>query len=189
MFLPNIYLVLFALLAVGQIALAVYLWKTERDFLRRNETLWHRTVHKTREDEAKITSGYEDQLHQVDTRMEKDLAGVIAAAQQEYGKFLSGLQKNSAAVVDDAMTGFTKRLEEKMTAVEDQILKLAQEETIRVKLEAQAYRQKMLALTDQDVVEVLDRVIKTLIGKQLSSQDQTQLISQALDDAKKDKFI
>lgn len=132
---------------------------------------------------------YEDQLRQAGERMEKELNTVMAGAQKEFGTYLVTLQEQSQNLVDDAMTGFTKRLEESLTTIETRILKLSQDEEMRVKLEVEAYRKKMLANIDNDIAEILDEVSKKVLGKGLSTTDQTKLIIEALERAKKDKFI
>lgn len=170
-------------------------------------SLWHRSLRQSQAvlgkaelEGIKIVAGskyytkqlehvYEDQLKLAAERMEKELNKVMSSAQEEYGKYLMTLQEQNQNLVDDAMVSFTKRLEEALTGVETRILKLAQEEEMRVKLEVEAYRQKMLSGVDARVAEVLDEVSKTVLGRGLAATTQTDLIIKALEQAKKEKFL
>ncbi len=132
---------------------------------------------------------YEGELRLAAEKMEKELAAVMKEAQEEYGAFLVSLEKESMDVLSGAMTAFTKRLEENMAEVEGKILKLSQEEGMRVKLEAENYRKVMLGRINEDGAEVLDLAAKIVIGKKLSLEDQGDLVAEALERAKKEKLL
>lgn len=218
--LPDFYLVLFFLLAVGQVSLAYFLWKREKNFLdkisgsfglpqqeKENWKLWHtaqkkaqvvmgeaelegiKVVADSKFAAKKLEDVYEDQMRVVGVKMEKELERITAVAQQEFGRFLATRSAQTDKLVDDEMEAFTKRLEEKLVAIEDRILKFAQEEEMRVRLEAENYRKQMMDLTAEDAVAVLDKVEKVILGKKITPEIQTELISKVLEQAKKDAFI
>lgn len=137
----------------------------------------------------KLEDVYEDQMRAVAVQMEKELGRVTAVAQQEFGKFLAVRSTQTDKLVEDEMEAFTKRLEEKLTTIEDRILKFAQEEEMRVRLEAENYRTQMMDLSKEDVLNVLSQVEITLLGKKITPEMQMELISEALERAKKDAFI
>lgn len=132
---------------------------------------------------------YEDQLKAAVSSMEKELGKVMGQAQNEYGKYLATIEEQSQNLVDDAISGFTKRLEESLTGIEGRILKLAQEEGMRVKMEVEQYRKTMMAAVDDEIGEILDEVSKTVIGKSLTQNEQTGLILEALERAKREKLL
>lgn len=187
--LPEVYLILFFLLAIGQISLSFYLWKKEGSFWQKNWKLWRRAKEKAEETVWQAENIYEDQMAATGVKMEKELSKMVLSAHQEFGKFLSQRADQTDKLVDDAMASFTKRLEDKLTAIEDRVLKFAQEEEVRVRLETEKYREEMLDLTHQDAMAVLSQVEKIILGKKITPEIQEELISQALDQAKKDAFI
>lgn len=154
----------------------------------------------TRYATTELEKVYEGQLRLAAEKMEQQLAQVVSEAQQEFGKFLTALRTQSDEVakaktdemeklLDDAMVAFTQRLEQSLTKVEDQVLKLSQEEGMRVKLEVEAYRKTLMAALDSEIADILDEVVKKVVGKGLNLEDQTELVGQALEQAKKEKLI
>lgn len=213
-------LVVVALLALGQIALAVFIWFSEKEFLaelarslgipqkqRDSWSLWQRTFKKTQNilgqaelEGVKVVADtkyytkqlegvYEDQMRAVTARMEKELTAVVASGEQDFGKFLADLEKQSTAVVDSAMAAFTKRLEGRLAEVEDQLLSQTAKESAQVKKEIEEYKKTMMGTINSQMVEMVDAAVKTVVGKGLSMEAQMDLISQALEQAKKDKLI
>lgn len=202
MTLPDLYLILFFFLALGQVSLAYFLLKREKNFLkklsalgglpqqeRKNWKLLFKGQEKAETTVEKAEDVYEDQMRVVGAKMEKELERITVVAQQEFGRFLATRSSQTDKLVDDEMEAFTKRLEEKLVAIEDRILKFAQEEEMRVRLEAENYRKQMMDLTGEDVVAVLDTVEKVILGKKITPEIQSELISEALEKAKKDVFI
>lgn len=189
MILPELYLLLFFFLAVGQISLSFYLWKKEGDFWQKNWKLWRGAKEKASQAVWQAENIYEDQLAAVGSKMEKELAGMVLSAHQEFGKFLSGRAVQTDKLVDEEIKSFTKRLEDKLVTVEEKVLKFAYEEEVRVRLETEKYRKQMMDLTHQDALAVLGQVEKTILGKKITPEIQEELISQALEKAKKDVFI
>ena len=187
-----LFLFLFSLLALGQVGMAVYFWKKEHDF-------WHFASHteakevklleNTKERTRRLEQSYEDRFQAVGAKMEQEMAKIIQLAQQEFGKFLASRSTETDKQVTKMLADFTKQLEDKLTSVDNHILKMAQEEEMRAKLESEAYRKKMLDLSQEEVAEVLEKVEKLVIEKGLTLENQTELIFAALDQAKKDAFI
>jgi len=220
MSLPDFYLILFSALALGQIGLAIFLWKSEKEFIaelartiglpqqqKQSWSLWHQSLKKAQSVlgqaelegvkvvadskfyTAKLEGVYEDQMRQATARMEKEFGKVLSAAQSDFGRSLSGLELQSARIVDDAIVTFTKRLEEKLTEVESTMLKLAMDEAKTAKAEVAAYRTMMMETTKKEIGGILEEVGKEVLGKKLSFSDQADLINEALEQANNEKFI
>ena len=156
---------------------------------KKNWKLLHLAQGKTQINVKNAENVYEDQMRVVGAKMEKELERITIVAQQEFGRFLAIRSSQTDELVDDAMLAFTKRLEEKLTTIEDRILKFSQEEKMRVRLEAENYRTKMMDMTKEDIVKVLGEVEKILLGKKITPEIQADLVSEALEKAKKDDFI
>lgn len=218
--LPDLLLIIVVLLAVGQIGLAVFLWRSEKEFLaelarmlgipeqkKRMWGFWHQALKKaqavlgeaeiegvkvvadTKYYTQKLEGVYEDQMRQATARMETEFKRVIDVAQLEFGKSLAELGEQSKKIVDDAMIAFTKRLEERLAEVEQTTLKLGFEEAEKAKGEVAEYKKAMLEKVRADMTAVLDEVAKEVLGKKLVVEDQVELINEALEKAKKEKFI
>lgn len=143
---------------------------------------------------------YESQLKEAVAKMETDFAAVVKTARSGFAGFLTSLEKESNdisnkkvehlnQIVDDVVVSFTKRLEEKLTEVDGQILKVASQEGTRVKAEVEDYRKSMLKVVDRDIAEMVEEVVKIVVGKRLTGADQMDLIEEALEQAKKDKLV
>lgn len=196
--LPGLLLLIVALLAVGQIVMAVYVSVSEKEFLaelarvlgipqqkRGMWSFWHKSLKQARAvlgqaelEGVKVVADtkyytkqlegvYEDQMRAATARMEAEFGKVIAAAEQEFGRTLA-----------EAATAFAKRLEGKL----EQENQSAREEIAR-------YKKAVMAEVQQHAKEAFEEAGKAVIGKSLSLDDQTELINQALEQAKKEKFI
>jgi len=194
MFLPDFYLILFAALALGQIALAVYLFYSEKEFIKelsaalglnsqqqKSWSLWHKTFKKTQAilgeaelEGVKIVADTKYYTRELESRYDQQYREAVAQSQQEFGKFLAGLEKDSQSIVNGAMADFAKRLEENLT---------------QEKAQVESYRKAKLAGIDQNMAEIVDQVARVVIGKKLPESSQTDLITEALERAKQDKLV
>lgn len=207
--LPNLLLLVVGLLALGQIGLAVFIWFSEKEFLaelarslgipqkqKDSWSLWQKTFKKTQNilstaelEGVKVVADtkyytkqlegvYEDQMRETSARMEKELEAAAAAAIQEYGKFLTDLEKKSSEITQSAVATFVKNLEERTVA-----------EEARAKTEIENYKKTVMININNQMVEMVGEAVKIVVGKKLPVEIQMDLISEALEKAKKDKLV
>lgn len=132
---------------------------------------------------------YEDRLRQATDRMEKEFSQVVSVAQQDFGKFLARLEKESSDAQEKKMKEFDKVVDDALSSFTSELLnKLAKAEE-KARQEVEAYKTSAITLISQKAQIILEKATRIVLGKSLSTQDQTDLIIEAIDQAKKEEFL
>lgn len=199
-FLPIVFGLLFVL-AIIQVVVLVYIGKLIAVLEKPREDkeslgLIHKAVKKAGAilgqaelESVKETADTKFYAKKAEKAMEDEFKKAASKAAVEFDDFLAGLSKESGDVVDDALVAFTKRLEEKLTVTEDQLLKQVYDESQKAKVEIAAYKKMAEEKVQADLEGIVNDVAKIVVGKSLSASDQEDLIIEAFEKAKKDKWI
>ncbi len=124
----------------------------------------------------------------------------ISSSQGQLIKFMSDLQKRSTDFEEASKLSTEKRISELFERLEVKLSDfLVQTETktassIELELKAarqliETYKTAQLKLIDENVVAMMEQTINIVLGKKLSLKDQLDLIYEALEKAKIEKFI
>lgn len=124
----------------------------------------------------------------------------IATSQAQLIEFMANLQKRGAefeqasrVLTEQRISALFERLEEKLS---DFLITTGQKTTSSIELELKAARQLIetyktaqLKLIDENIVAMMEQTLNVVLGRKMSLKDQLELIYEALEKAKIDKFI
>lgn len=178
---------LVGILALVQVVLVFLFWQNEERFRQKlvgSLGLWD-SWRKTQKKSEAILGQAELAGIKIVADTKLFTKQIMATTQQQFGEFLVSLRQESQEEMErrsrvladeatDAMTAFTKRLEEELT---------------RAQAELADYKKQAMAKTQADLKAVVDQVVKEVVGKGLSLKDQEDLIVEAFEKAKNEKFV
>ncbi|MDO8576721.1 MAG: hypothetical protein Q7R82_00075 [Candidatus Daviesbacteria bacterium] len=124
----------------------------------------------------------------------------ITAAQAALLLFLQDLQKRSAEFEEAEKTAGQQRINQLFDRVEnklsDFLIQTAQKTTSSIELELKASRQmidtykaEQLKLIDENIIAMMEQTLSIVLAKKLSLNDQMDLVYEALEKAKIEKFV
>lgn len=124
----------------------------------------------------------------------------IASAQGQLLQFMQDLQKRSAEFEEASKRVGEQRINQLFDRVEtrlsDFLMQTEQKTTYSIELELKAarqlidtYKSEQLKLIDENIVAVIEQTLTLVLTKKLSLQDQLDLVYEALEKAKIQKFI
>lgn len=144
----------------------------------------------------KLISEFKTQLNKLIRSYEKSLS----AQQDQLFKFMADLQKRaeqfeqaSKSATEQRINQTFERLENKLS---DFLIQTEQKTASSIELELKAARQlietyktQQLKLIDENIIAMLEQTMNLVLSKKLSLKDQLELVYQALEKAKVEKFI
>ncbi len=124
----------------------------------------------------------------------------ITSSQDQLIKFMGDLQKRSVEFEEASRSATEKRISQTFerleTRLSDFLIKTETSTTSSIELELKAsrelietYKTQQLKLIDENIVAMMEKTINIVLGKKLSLKDQLELIYEALEKAKVEKFI
>ena len=124
----------------------------------------------------------------------------ITSSQDQLIKFMGDLQKRSVEFEEASKSATERRISETFerleTRLSDFLIKTETATTSSIELELKAarelietYKTQQLKLIDENIVAMMEKTINIVLGKKLSLKDQLDLIYEALEKAKVEKFI
>jgi len=124
----------------------------------------------------------------------------ITAAQNQLLTFMQDLQKRSAEFETASKTSGEQRINQLFDRVEnrlaDFLVATEQKTTSSIELElksarelVEAYKNEQLKLIDENIIAMMEQTLSLVLGKKLSLKDQIDLVYEALEKAKIEKFI
>lgn len=130
----------------------------------------------------------------------KNLSTALTEAQKNYLNFLDTLKSDINKTQQDSLELVkqqTNRLFEKFEQnLADFLTSTEQKSVMTIELELRAtrqlidnYRQQQLKLIDENIVAILENTLTKVLSKKLSLKDQIDLVYDALEKAKLEKFI
>lgn len=151
--------------------------------------------------QSKLSSGKLDEKYSDIIKNEASLAEKqLLLAEQTYVKFLEDLKALSEKRETDTMELTRQninqvfgKLEERLSAF---LVTTEQKTTSSIELELksarsliESYKTQQLQLIDENIVAIMERTLSLVLNKKLSLKDQLDLIYEALEKAKVEKFI
>ncbi len=150
----------------------------------------------TKYSSLKLESQFKNQLEQFLLTSEKS----ITQSQDTFIKFMQDLQKRgedfeeaSRTTSQDRINNLFERLEQRLS---DFVLTAEQKTTSSIDLELKAtralietYKNAQLKLIDENIIAMMEQTLNIVLGKKLSLKDQLELVYEALERAKVDKFV
>lgn len=124
----------------------------------------------------------------------------INSAQAQLIQFMQDLQKSSAEFEEASKKAGEQRINQLFDRVEsrlsDLLVQTGQKSTSAIELELKAtrqlidtYKNEQLKLIDENIIAMLEQTLSIVLAKKLSLKDQLDLIYEALEKAKIEKFI
>ena len=161
---------------------------------------------------SKVTSGkldkeYEDQLSQsiqssqeLITKEASSAQKVLTDAEKEFISYLNELKLRSNKLEEQAQQEAISRMNQLFANFENRIteflFKTETSTTQAIQLELRStrqlietYKSQQLALIDENIIAMMEQTLASVLGKKLSLKDQLDLVYEALEKAKIDKFI
>lgn len=124
----------------------------------------------------------------------------ITAAQAQLLTFMQDLQKRSEEFEEAQKVSGQERINQLFNRIENQLadflIQTAQKTTSSIELELKASRQlidtyktEQLKLIDENIIAMMEQTLSIVLAKKMSLKDQLDLVSEALEEAKVEKFI
>lgn len=139
--------------------------------------------------EMKLGEVQETQAKALQVAMEKR----FETAFKEYLEYLNSTREKANQVLTQKTQTVFDRFEQNLS---DFLIQTQQKSTYTVDLEMRAarnlidtYKRQQLNLIDEHIIAVLERTLSLVLAKKLSLEDQVDLINEALEKAKAEKFI
>lgn len=135
-------------------------------------------------------------IHQEVDRVEKS----ILQAEQDFQKFLDDLKSSGEKKDTEALELTKYRINQLLEKLEEQLTQFLftteQKTTQSIELEIKAARQlietyktQQLNLIDENIISILEQTLSLVLAKKLTLRDQVDLVYEALEKAKVEKFI
>lgn len=124
----------------------------------------------------------------------------ITTAQDQLLAFMQDLQKRSGEFEQASKTSGEQRINQLFDRVEnrlsDFLVQTEQKTTSSIELELRStrelietYKNGQLKLIDENIIAMMEQTLSLVLGKKLSLKDQLDLVYEALEKAKVEKFI
>lgn len=174
--------------------------KKAQEILGQAEKESTETVNIGKSQTKELTDNYMHQMTELLQKMEQGFSQQIGLAESAYVKYLGSLEskseeseranqefirQRSEAVIksfEDSSTSFLRQMGEQSTAAIDQEIKAA-------RASIDSYKQQQLTLIDENVIAILERTLSLVMAKKLTLKDQMEIVYEALEKAKVEKFI
>lgn len=161
---------------------------------------------------SKVSSGrldkeYEEKLLQSINSSEAIISKEITSAQKvltdteaEFVKYLQDLKGRTYKLEEQTQVQAMNRMNQLFTNFEtritDFLVKTESSTTESIQLELRStrqlietYKNQQLALIDENIIAMMEQTLSSVLGKKLTLKDQLDLVYEALEKAKIDKFI
>lgn len=124
----------------------------------------------------------------------------ITSAQNQLLEFMADLQKRSAQFEEAQKTSGEQRINQLFGRIEERLTDLLvqteQKTTSSIELELKStrqlietYKNEQLKMIDENILAMMEQTLGIVLSKKLSLKDQLDLIYEALEEAKVEKFI
>ncbi len=124
----------------------------------------------------------------------------LTVSQDELIKFMDDLQKRSANFEEASRNTTEQRINQTFEGLEnrlsDFLIQTEQKTTSSIELEIKStreliegYKNSQLKLIDENILAMMEQTLNIVLGKKLSLKDQLDLVYEALEKAKVEKFV
>ena len=147
-----------------------------------------------------LESQYAKQMLELFKELESGFSQHISLAEQAYIKYLEGLrfkgEKAQAASEEftkqrstEILSRFETNLKAFLQQTESQSMGAINQEIKASRVLIDRYKQQQLAIIDENVIAMLERTLSLVLTKKITLEDELDLVYEALDQAKSEKFI
>jgi len=144
----------------------------------------------------KASTEFQASLSEILNQMEQSITSSV----EQHQQFLSGLQTKAESSRVEVEEQAKKRADQLFANFEERLsdflIQTEQKSTTSIELELRSARQlietyktEQLKLIDENIVAVMEKTLSLVLNKKLSLKEQLDLIYEALEKAKAEKFI
>ena len=170
--------------------------KKSQDILSEAELEGVKVVSDTRFETAKMEDEYSKKLTEIINRSQTS----ITAAQTQLMQFMQDLQKRSSEFEEAGRESIEQRINQMFGRLEERLseflVSTEQKTTQSIELEVkgarnliEGYKQQQLKLIDENIIAMMEQTLSLVLSKKLSLKEQLDLVYEALEKAKVDKFV
>lgn len=153
-------------------------------------------VAETKLSTGKMASEYQTRLADILSQAQRS----ISLTDQGFKEFIGNLQKLTGQIQTDIEEEAKKRADQMFSDFEERLsnflIQTEQKSTTSIELELRsarqlidAYKTQQLRLIDENIIAIMERTLNLVLNKKLSLKDQLELVYEALEKAKAEKFI
>lgn len=150
--------------------------------------------------EKKAETLFENQLSVSRSELEKEMSLQVNKTYSEYIKFLDALKEqnnqiqavNQEAIKQRANTIFDKfeqNLGTFLTSTEQKSVQSIELELRSARQLIETYKTQQIAIIDENIISILERTLTLILAKKIPLKDQMDLVYEALNKAKVEKFV
>jgi len=143
---------------------------------------------------------YEEELERVSQDLEKNFTQHVTEAEGEFVKFLDELRTRSEQMqllsqeftkqkVNEIFERFEQNLTNFLTSTEQKSVSAIELELRAARELINTYKIQQMALVDENIIAMLEKTLSLVLTKKLTLSDQVDLVYEALEKAKSEKFI
>jgi len=178
-------------------------WETLHKSIEKSEDI----IGKAELEGIKVVAGSKVETAKFEREFSDKLSGAletsnqtISSAQASLLQFMRDLQSRSEEFEEAQKTSGQERINQLFNNVEERLsdflVQTAQKTTSSIELELKStrqlidvYKNEQLKLIDENIIAMMERTLSIVLAKKLSLKDQLEIISEALEKAKVEKFI
>lgn len=149
---------------------------------------------------SEMEKKYEQELALTADEIKKAFLSEVAKASSEYKNYLTDLANQASEAqngldlrikdkIDGLFDRFDQNLFKEMAVTSDKSLKQSELLLDDAKRKIEEYKKMKMDLLEHDISEIVERTTELVLGKKLSMSDQSDLIYESLERAKKEKLI
>ncbi|MCL4367551.1 hypothetical protein M1563_05295 [Patescibacteria group bacterium] len=143
---------------------------------------------------------YAEEIEKYKNQLQASLQEQVSVSQSEFNKFLDDLKSHSeqSQTLNQQVTEqrtreifelFEQRLATFLTQTEQESISAVDLEIKAARQLIDTYKSQQLALIDENIIAVLERTLAIVLNKKLPLKDQMDLVFEALEKAKTEKFV
>lgn len=138
---------------------------------------------------SQTTTGLKDSLQQEADRAQKDFTNFLAALKTGSEQAQSQSEEFTKQKVNEIFERFETNLASFLTSTEQKSVAAIDLELKAAKQLIDTYKTQQLALIDENIIAMLERTLSLVLSQKLTLKDQLDLVYEALEKAKVEKFI
>lgn len=166
--------------------------KTEEktsSLLRRALDKAKKIIFRAQEESIVLTSESKSTLKRFESEYERQLSQELSRALDVFNKYLEELKKQSKQAHLLSEESIKTRSDEIFRQFESNLSIAMDSELAGVRAMIEDYKKQQLSLVEENIIAMLEKTLSLVVGKKISLGDQIDLVYEALDKAKAEKFI
>lgn len=159
-----------------------------------------KVVADSRYETKKLEEKYEEELSHANDNLGKALSTEITKSEGDFVEFLNDLRTRAEQMqllsqeftkqkTNEVFERFEQNLSTFLTQTEQRSVMALDLELRAAKQLIDTYKTQQLALIDENIISMLEKTLSIVLAKKLSLQDQVDLVYEAIEKAKLEKFI